>query len=200
MNENENADKVYGRVEGDKVVEYPVYPIHIKTRAHPLSMYVEVLFDKRPEIPEFFSLKENVYVERGDIRVSYDVLPFPLHTLLRLATEDSNNIDLLEAKDVLASEVDQALVKRIVTLINGYIQTKLDAFANERGYDNVVTLISYETSGVKEYKADAKKGKEMRDQVWSATTAYVNDILADAKPIPKSITEIDEALPSIAWE
>lgn len=78
------------------------------------------------------------------------------------------------------------------------IQAHLDATAQSKGYDGILSLCSYVSSTNSTYAAQAKAGLDWRDNVW----AYANNLLASVKagttPAPTEAALIAE-LPTITW-
>jgi hypothetical protein len=76
---------------------------------------------------------------------------------------------------------------------------RLDAFAQARGYDNIVSLCNYATSSHPRFKADADLGVLARDQQWGASLQIKQDVLAGLRPMP-TFEEVMAELPSLpAW-
>lgn len=69
----------------------------------------------------------------------------------------------------------------------------LDTFAAEKGYDNIVSACSYYTSTVPRFKAEADRAIVVRDTLWTAVFAALEDT-------SKTAAEILDSLESPTWE
>lgn len=77
---------------------------------------------------------------------------------------------------------------------------RLDAFAVARGYANMVSVCTYDTSSVPRYAADALRARTLRDQWWEQLNVIVADVLAGNRPEPNSFDDIAGELPALTWE
>lgn len=189
--------KVFARIKDGKIVEYPVYEAHIKNRAHPYSLYVECVFATKPTVPEFHYLAEDKAIQDNKVYVSYRVLPVPLPSLLKQlkpVSQPGQQPALLSINDIKPE-----FVQRIITLTKDYVQSLLDKFAAEKGFTDMVSLVSYKDSTNPEWSNQATIGIAKRDQTWSALYQYLDDVMNSVKPIPKTEEEIYSNLPELIW-
>jgi hypothetical protein len=198
-----NPLDVFVKIDGDSIVEYPVYRLHITNRAHPLDWYTRVVYETKPEVPDFHYAKEELSLKNKVPTISYVVTPLSLTDLL-------NNINARIINDPEASqdpnarinfsELDPNVVKRIAELATQRAQSKLDAFAMTKNYDNAVFAISYKDSSIPTFSADAAKIISIRDQLWPAMYKYIDDVMQSIKPVPRTVDEIDAIMPAFKWE
>ena len=194
------SSKVYAKVEGGKIVEYPVLPIHIQNRAHPLSWYTEVIFDDKPEVPEFHYLHEEVIFKRGEVIATYTVKPMTLDSLLA-ELWGHGQVELpAENFNVTIDQVPMPTIQRIAQLATELVQVKLDNFAKERNYDSIVSAASYIGSQNPTFKADAERAVLMRDQAWAALYGYMAKVTSGQVPVPKTADDILVDVPAFTWE
>ena len=78
-------------------------------------------------------------------------------------------------------------------------QTRLDAFAQERNYDGILSACSYATSTVPNFQAEGQYCVQARDATWAALYAILAQIQAGARPLPQSYAELEAELPILAW-
>lgn len=78
-------------------------------------------------------------------------------------------------------------------------QTRLDAFAQERNYDSILSACSYATSTVPKFQAEGQYCVQARDATWAALYAILAQIQAGARPLPQSYAELEAELPILAW-
>lgn len=79
------------------------------------------------------------------------------------------------------------------------IQQRLDAFAQERGYDNIMSACSYFGSANPRFKAEADRAIALRDATWAKCYEILDDVLAGKRPIPTE-EELFAELPKLEWE
>lgn len=78
------------------------------------------------------------------------------------------------------------------------VQAMLDAKAQERAYDGIVSACSYVGSGVAQYDREGVALKAWRDQVWNACYASLPQALAGVNGQP-SPDEFVATMPSFTW-
>lgn len=190
--------KVFARIKDGKIVEYPVYEAHIKNRAHPYSLYVECVFATKPTVPEFHYLVEDKAIQDNKVYVSYRVLPVPLPSLLKQlkpVSQPGQQPALLSINDIKPE-----FVQRIITLTKDYVQSLLDKFAAEKGFTDMVSLVSYKNSTNPEWASQATIGIAKRDATWSGLYTYLNKVNTGVEPLPTAIEDIIQELPALTWE
>lgn len=196
---DESNQKVYAKVHDNGYIEFPVYEVNIAARNQSTSDYQEVIFGRKPEVPEFYTLQSDLYVYDGRVRYDYSVIPIPLSTLLRTANNVTGS-DLGTNPDVYFASIDLALATRIYTLISDYVDNKLEEFVKSRSYKSVVSCVSYIGDPNPQFDADALKMKALRSQVWTTMNAYSATILNNTIPIPKTVADIDTNIPPLSWD
>jgi hypothetical protein len=192
------SDKVYARVENGAVVEYPVLPIHIENRGQPLDWYTEVQFAAKPEVPEFFSLKETLTVKGSEVFASYEVVAIPLDTILGNLWSVGDILDPNPA-NVVIGDVPQATIERVTQLARDQAQKELDDFAKEKMYDGILSACSYSTSTNSAFGAEGQRAVQVRDSYWSGLYGYLDNVKAGVNPVPKGWKDIKDQLPPLAW-
>lgn len=78
-------------------------------------------------------------------------------------------------------------------------QARLDAFAQTRGYDGILSCATYATSTVPKFAAEGQYAVEARDATWSALYAMLAEVLAGTRPLPAGYADIEPELPALAW-
>lgn len=193
--------EVYARVENRRIVEYPVYSLHITNRAHPFEWYQKVFFDQKPETPEFHYLQEVPVLQiNNEVHVTYIPVAMTLRDLLAIIYPETNLGFSEEIQPVDISTVDEKLVNRIVELVRQHVQRLLDEFAKQRGYDSIVSAVSYGNSSVQQFANEGQRALQKRDEAWTNMYAYIAEVKAGSKPVPKSVSEIEAELPALTWE
>lgn len=183
---------------GTEIIEYPVYPVHIETRAHPVDWYVECVFNKKPVVPAFHYAREIHEIVDGKVVVSYEVLAQTLQELLN-SINNKKSMLLGPGTPVTIADVEADTIDRVIELAKQHVQDLLDGFARQKGYDHLERAINYMNSSVPEYAADAQIANAKRDQTWPALYTYLNEILAGTKPIPTRVSDIEAVMPELVW-
>ncbi len=79
------------------------------------------------------------------------------------------------------------------------VQAKLDAFAQSRGYDGILSACTYATSTVDQFRAEGQYCVDARDKTWTALYVILAAAEAGERPHPESITDIEAELPPLSW-
>lgn len=78
-------------------------------------------------------------------------------------------------------------------------QSRLDQFAQHRGYDGILSLCSYATSSDPQFAAEGALGVQVRDETWRALYQILADIKNGQRPVPNDFSEIESELPTMEW-
>ena len=78
------------------------------------------------------------------------------------------------------------------------IQQRLDAFAQTRNYDGILSACTYATSTVAKFKAEGQYCVDARDATWSTCYAILGAVQAGTRPMP-TLAEIEAELPVLEW-
>lgn len=197
-----NELTIYARVDEGKIVEYPVYLLHITNRAHPIDWYTQVKFETKPEVPEFHSLKEVPTLIGKEVVVKYELVPHTLDSILHrlfFPQPAPGEAPVTEPVAVTYATIPPATVERIVTLTKALVQKRLDDFAALKNYDGILSVCSYGGSNNPMFKAEADVALAARDDSWLALYQYIGGVQAGVIPVPKSFQEIETALPVLTW-
>jgi hypothetical protein len=195
---------VYARIQDGKILEYPVYPIHITNRAHPLDWYTPVLFTAQPDTDEFHYAREQLAVspDQQSVVATYTIEPYTLDSLfMRIPLPEGLEPDQLDpiASDRPTEAPTPELIERIQQLILERVQTKLDNFAATRGYSGILSACSYVGSTNPKFKAEADQCIILRDATWAALYTYLANITAGTEPLPYKYQLVEAKLPELAW-
>lgn len=79
------------------------------------------------------------------------------------------------------------------------IQQRLDAFAQTRNYDNILSACTYATSTVAKFKTEGQACVNLRDATWAAAYDVLAKVQAGQRPMPTSIADIEADLPDAVW-
>jgi len=99
---------------------------------------------------------------------------------------------------VLPEPTPQEMAAQIEAAIVANAQARLDAWAQERGYDDVHSLCTYAGDPDPTFDAEGQLGRLKRSQMWAALRARKLAVLAGAAPMPQTLDDV-EGLPTLTW-
>ena len=82
--------------------------------------------------------------------------------------------------------------------LTSVIQTMLDEKAQERNYDNILSLCTYATSPTVKFADEGQAAIKWRDEVWAKGYAILADVESGSRAIPTE-SELLSELPSFVW-
>ena len=78
-------------------------------------------------------------------------------------------------------------------------QGTLDAFAQTRGYDGILSLCTYATSPTQKFAVEGQYGVEARDATWAKLYEIMDEVQAGTRPMPTSFADVVSELPVLEW-
>lgn len=78
-------------------------------------------------------------------------------------------------------------------------QARLDAFAQTRNYDGILSACTYATSTVPKFAAEGQYCVGARDATWATLYELLAEVEAGTRPIPGGYADIEPELPALAW-
>lgn len=87
----------------------------------------------------------------------------------------------------------------IQAMLTNAIQERLDAFAQTRGYDNIMSACTYATSAMPQFRAEGERAVALRDNTWAVCYAILEAVLAGKRAVP-TLEELFAELPALEWE
>jgi len=144
-------------------------------------------------------LKNNPVIQRPD--GSYVIIEngLPFHV------SNSREKDRLKNQDIKAyvEEFNIPVIyeqgptrEEIINALSENVQYRLDQFAKQKGYDGIISLISYINSSNSNYVNDAQKGIEARDQTWGKFYSVIQDLVETSLVWEN----IEKELPILIWD
>jgi hypothetical protein len=97
---------------------------------------------------------------------------------------------------------EQAPIKERETLYNSIVaatQARLDDFAKTRGYDGILSAVSYADSPTTKFKIEGQYCLTQRDATWAALIQMFNEVQAGTRPVPSGYQDIEGDLPPLVW-
>lgn len=113
--------------------------------------------------------------------------------LWQSAKQRSGFIVELDEHNPFAPENLQATLKQFTALID----TELNAFAQSRGYDNIITATTYDNDKDPQFALEGKYCKDLRSDVYRLGLALIADSLN--RGVIPTWDEVKAQLPEMKW-
>lgn len=78
------------------------------------------------------------------------------------------------------------------------VQSLLDNKAQERNYDNMLSMCTYVSSTNVKFAAEGQAGVEWRDACWSACYDIMAEVQVETRPVP-TVAELLALMPGFVW-
>jgi hypothetical protein len=78
-------------------------------------------------------------------------------------------------------------------------QQRLDAFAQSRNYDGILSACTYATSTVEKFATEGQYCVGARDATWAKLYELLAEIEAGDRPVPSGYADIENELPVLSW-
>lgn len=181
----ENNTKVYGKIEGGQVVEFPVTAEVIVARGHRLHQYSPVVYGEKPTYdPRYQKLSGSLVIEGGVIKVSYTVASMTTEELLASLKNADGTVKTI-------GELSPQIVALIRTSVANYVESRIEMLCKSHGYTSMDRLLgSYSNSTESQYKNDAAFIQGILDKAWKNLTAYYQALAEGTQPLPTSVEDI----------
>lgn len=197
--------ELYARVINGEVTEFPVYRIHIANREHPLYWYTLAKEDIKPEINKYQVLEQKYEVLPTHVRVYYEVRNKTLEELIKSTKEYGYTNSEGAYTPPSIADVPPELINLCYNATSDYITNILNDFAAQKGYgtkqvDPFTSLMTYLDSKVDQFKREAEKGRDYRDQIWAHMLSYYDGVLKGTRPVPSDVQEVIGEIPLLKWD
>lgn len=94
--------------------------------------------------------------------------------------------------------VDPATPEQIIASIADVVQQRLDAFAQTRNYDGILSACTYASSTVPKFAAEGQYAVNARDATWAACYQIMTAVQNGTRPLP-GVSDVLAELPALAW-
>ena len=78
------------------------------------------------------------------------------------------------------------------------IQARLDAFAQTRNYDGILSAATYATSTVPTFQTEGQYAVQARDVTWAKGYEILGAVMSGQRPMP-TLAEVIAELPELEW-
>ena len=93
------------------------------------------------------------------------------------------------------AQVDAGIESSIVN----QTQSRLDAFAQTRGYDGIMSACTYADSSIPAFSTEGKYAVIARDTTWAALYTLLAEVETGTKPKPVGYADVEALLPPLGW-
>ena len=93
----------------------------------------------------------------------------------------------------------EELEKRLISRITFETQQRLDAFAQTRNYDGIMSACTYATSAIPKFAEEGQYCVTARDTTWATLYTIMAEVEAQTRPMPSGYSDIEPLLPVLAW-
>lgn len=106
-----------------------------------------------------------------------------------------DSADDLQDGETFSEHPPTATLASVASVLLRDVQTWLDSTAQENGYDSLASCISYLSSSISQYAADASSALAWRDAVWVDCFQKQQDALANPPSVVPTSGEFISQLP-----
>lgn len=103
---------------------------------------------------------------------------------------------------IVRGKTDEELADDVVELKKSIVQAtqaRLDAFARERGYDDIKSASDYAGCSVPRFAAEGTYCRDARAETWDALYTMLAEVQAGTRPMPSGFADIESELPALVW-
>lgn len=97
------------------------------------------------------------------------------------------------------AEEQAAAVAALQADIVAQTQARLDAFAQTRNYDGILSACTYATSPTQTFQTEGQYCVTARDNTWATLYQYMALVQAGTEPMPTGYADIEPILPPLVW-
>ena len=106
-------------------------------------------------------------------------------------------IDALSAEQIAANQA--AAAQALQAAIVAATQAHLDAFAQTRNYDGILSACTYASSAIPQFAVDGQAAVNARDATWAALYQIMGEVQTGTRPVPTGFADIEADLPTLVW-
>lgn len=88
--------------------------------------------------------------------------------------------------------------EQIIQNLTSLVNKKLNDFAKERGYDNILSACTYTSSSVQKYQVEGQYCIVARDITWQTFYSILSDVNSNLRTLPSEQQLLSE-LPQLIW-
>ena len=184
------------RIHGGRVIEYPALVGDTKLVGELVGVK-EISGNFTPD--SFNRVVSRLKMVKGQPCL---VEELELKTLRELIEE--NYVEPLRpyfiSAELNASTIPMDVMQEMVLAVRKIGTVELDRFAQSRGYDDIVSLISYKDDPFPQFAQEGSRGFELRSLYWSVFTKFNEGVATGVVEFPRTAEGIIAMFPTLTWE
>lgn len=139
------------------------------------------------------------FIQNGVVinTVEQDTLDNPFG-YLAVASETAEIGDLWDGVTFTRPVVAVSVQELQAAIVNA-VQVRLDAFAQTRNYDGILSAATYASSTVPKFAAEGQCAVNARDNTWATLYTVMAEVEAGTRPMPGSYADVEPLLPALVW-
>lgn len=115
-------------------------------------------------------------------------------------TDDQGVTHTVAEQEAAAIAADQAAKNAALQAsVVAATQARLDAFARERGYDDIKSASDYAGCSVQKFSVEGTYCRDARAQTWAKLYDMLAEVQAGTRPMPGSFADVEPELPVLTW-
>jgi len=120
---------------------------------------------------------------------------------LREAAPQITPVDCVRAWEVFPLPLEDVAANQAGLQANivAAAQARLDAWAQTRGYDGILSAATYAASAVPQFAAEGQAAVNARDATWATLYTLLLEVQMGTRPMPTSFADVEPLLPALAW-
>lgn len=194
-----DTTKLHARIQNGRIVEFPVDANKV-TEDEVLSGRVVPVKDPGTTFVEdkFHKVTNTVCMVNGE--------PARVYTLGLMTSSEfvqKNYIDILQPYFDLpvlnTATIPSFVVALMVTAVKDLGTLELDRFAQTRGYDNIISLVSYRGDPSPRFADEAERAFQLRSKYWSNLTEFQENVVSGVIEFPRTVKGITDLFPTLTW-
>lgn len=102
----------------------------------------------------------------------------------------------LSQGNVLSVEVQTIAPEQVLMSTAADAQSRLDKFAQDAGYDSILSMVSYVNDPDPVFAADGAAAVAERSRMWSSMRTVKSEILSGTRKMPSTLEEVALTIPT----
>lgn len=98
----------------------------------------------------------------------------------------------------IVAQNQAAKLEQLKSSIVQQVQSRLDAFAQTKNYDSILSAASYATSSNPVFKSEGQTAVDLRDATWAELYTILSEVEAGTRTVT-SFADIEADLPILTW-
>lgn len=115
-------------------------------------------------------------------------------------TDEQGVTHTVAEQEAAAIAADQAAkAQALQASVVAATQAKLDAFARERGYDDIKSASDYAGCSVLKFNTEGTYCRDARAETWAKLYDMLAEVQAGTRPMPSGFADVEPELPALVW-